>query len=156
MKPAKAPAASTHVIVAPMEIMASTGTSALRVTKTSTKYEITYTCMHTNIPACRRAKRSTYVHMQHAHAQADMPMARACMYVCITSCTWRTSAMIMFWIAFFLILALDEQNSALGALGQGTIERHAASGQKRATLSSIVVGGRCKRLRENAASFGEL
>ena len=96
------------------------------------------------------------MHMQHAHAQADMPMARACMYVCITSCTWRTSAMIMFWIAFFLILALDEQSSALGALGQGTIERHAASGQKRATLSSIVVGGRCKRLRENAASFGEL
>ena len=47
LKPAKAPAASTHVIVAPMEIMASTGTSALRVTKTSTKYEMTYTCMHT-------------------------------------------------------------------------------------------------------------
>ena len=37
LKPIKNPAASTHVTVAPMEITASTGTSALRVTRTSTK-----------------------------------------------------------------------------------------------------------------------
>ena len=110
-----------------MEIMASTGTSALRVTKTSTKYEMTYTCMHTKEEyTCMQESKAEHL---RAHAQADMPMARACMYVCITSCTWRTSAMIIVRIADFWMPSLDERKQCtLGALGQKPLFR--LSGQK--------------------------